>query len=240
METKSGFIITRNQLKIIAAAAMLIDHIGAEFFPEYMILRIIGRIAFPIFSFAVFEGAKYTHNRSRYFLRVFGLGLICMLGYYIYSGELYGNVLITFSLSLILLYSLQYFKLNYGKSIRLTVKGYAFVTACLAGVFAVCNLMYIDYGFIGVLLPVFAELFDGEILAEKPAEKWFSLSGFAIGLLLLSIQMGNIQYYSLLALPLLVMVDEKHEKIHMKYFFYIFYPIHLILIGGISAALAYL
>lgn len=58
---------TQNQLKTIAAISMLIDHVGLTFFPELRILRILGRLAFPIFSFFVYEGFVYTRSKSRYF-----------------------------------------------------------------------------------------------------------------------------------------------------------------------------
>lgn len=51
-------ILNGNMLKIIAAITMTIDHIGAILFPHILILRIIGRIAFPIFAFMIAEGYK--------------------------------------------------------------------------------------------------------------------------------------------------------------------------------------
>ena len=45
--------LSQNQLKIVAAIAMLIDHIGAQILPQIVMLRIIGRLAFPIFSYFI-------------------------------------------------------------------------------------------------------------------------------------------------------------------------------------------
>ena len=56
--------LSNDRLKIIAAAAMLIDHIGAYLLPQVRILRIIGRIAFPIFAFMIAEGCRYTKNKK--------------------------------------------------------------------------------------------------------------------------------------------------------------------------------
>ena len=96
MNTKIG--INRNVLKIIAAISMFIDHLGYEVYPDMEILRIIGRLAYPIFAYFIYEGCKYTRNRLRYFLQVFLLGMICFAAYYIYSKEVYGNIQLTFSL----------------------------------------------------------------------------------------------------------------------------------------------
>ena len=49
-------------LKMIAITTMLIDHVGAVLLPQYPILRIIGRIAFPIFCFLLVEGFMTTHD----------------------------------------------------------------------------------------------------------------------------------------------------------------------------------
>lgn len=235
---KSGAIITRNQLKIIAALAMLLDHVGAELFPQYIILRIIGRLAFPIFSFAIYEGAKHTRNKGKYACRVFSLGMVCMAGYFLYSHKVYGNVLITFSLSLCVLYSVQYLKEKWSKDTKGVARGWLFVGVSLTTVYILCNVMYIDYGFMGVLLPVFAELFDIHAFSKRREGRWLILFGFSIGLFLLAVQLGGIQYYAMLSLLLLAVRNEGQEEGQLKYFFYVFYPAHLIIIGVLSTVLA--
>ena len=67
-------ILTGNQLKLIAAAAMLLDHMGILLFPRITIFRILGRLAYPVFAFMIAEGCRYTRNKLRYFLMLFGLG----------------------------------------------------------------------------------------------------------------------------------------------------------------------
>lgn len=103
MNTKTG--ITGSTLKIIAIVCMLIDHIGAVILERYLyanglsyktmqmmveggfgnlqkvviadlILRLIGRLAFPIFCFLLVEGFYYTSNRAKYVLRLFLFALI--------------------------------------------------------------------------------------------------------------------------------------------------------------------
>ncbi|MEG1942513.1 MAG: TraX family protein, partial [Angelakisella sp.] len=68
--------MTSFTLKIIAIAAMLIDHIGYMFFPDMIIFRLIGRIAFPIFAFFVAEGIRFTHDRKKYLTRLLLLAVI--------------------------------------------------------------------------------------------------------------------------------------------------------------------
>lgn len=60
------FTLSGNALRIIAALSMLIDHIGVILFPNVTILRIIGRIAFPIDAFMIAEGCANTKNKLWY------------------------------------------------------------------------------------------------------------------------------------------------------------------------------
>ena len=68
--------LSSNALKLIALVSMTVDHIGLILFPQYRVLRIIGRIAFPIFAYMIAEGCRYTSNRIRYFLTIFLLTLL--------------------------------------------------------------------------------------------------------------------------------------------------------------------
>ena len=67
--------LSQEGLKIIACVTMLIDHIGAVLLPQYFSLRMIGRIAFPIYCFLLVEGAHYTKNPGKYALRL-GIGML--------------------------------------------------------------------------------------------------------------------------------------------------------------------
>lgn len=68
--------LTGFQLKLIALVTMIIDHVGAVFFPWTDDFRIIGRIAFPIYAFLIAEGCRHTRDRRRYLT---GLGLFALV-----------------------------------------------------------------------------------------------------------------------------------------------------------------
>ena len=73
------FHLNANQLKIIAIAAMTIDHAAAIFLPHgllKMILRCIGRLAAPIMCYMIAEGYHHTSNRKSYLLRLILFALI--------------------------------------------------------------------------------------------------------------------------------------------------------------------
>lgn len=237
MQSKCKIGLTGNQLKIIAAISMVIDHIGVALFPQSIGFRIIGRVAFPIFSFFIYEGCRYTHNYMRYWARIFGLGMVCAIGYVIYCGEFYGNVLFTFSGSIGILYAVRLFKENWSaKNPSKRLSDILTLLGCVCITYVLCVWLHVDYGFSGVILPVFAEIISS-LSPNSKKDRYMTLMGFGIGLLLLSIQMGGIQFFSLFSLPLLAVYNGEKGKTVLKYGFYWFYPLHLTAIGMVAMAI---
>ena len=191
--------LSGNQLKLIAMITMTIDHVGMVIFPGVMILRIIGRLAFPIYAFMIAEGCRYTRNRRRYFLTMAGVGAGCQVVYYIVDSSLYQCVLVTFSLSLLIIFALDNaLKKKDALSISLAAGAFLgayFVTSVLPMLLPETDFA-VDYGFMGVMLPVYVYL--GQ-------DKWTRLLGAGLGMALVSISSGGIQWYSLLSLPLLAL-----------------------------------
>lgn len=225
---------------------MVIDHVGLMFFPQVRWLRIIGRLALPIFAFMIAEGAKYTRNKCRYLLSLLTVGALCQIVYYVTERSLYLCILITFSLSVMMIYLLQNAKKVIFSDARVAVK-VAHSAAFVVGVAAVYILnMYleIDYGFHGCMLPVYASLFDFRGInvphgIERLDNRYIRLVCFIPGMLVLCI--GNpIQLYAFAALPLLLLYNGERGRFKMKYFFYVFYPLHLGIIGIIDMLIGYL
>ena len=221
---------------------MTIDHIGYIFFPQYDIFRILGRIAFPIFAFMLSEGCRYTKNKLKYFLTVFIVGALCQIVYSLYSGDLYLNILITFSFSILLIYSLQFFKDS------LLSKEYNSITKLISFFLLILLLLAVyifyyfvpgDYGFFGCLLPVFPAIFH----LPKECNKHFlrrldsiktSLLMLSVGLFFLVIDLGAYEAWSFLALPFIFLYSGTRGKHNMKYFFYLYYPAHLLFLEVIN------
>lgn len=225
----SSRFLCGNLLKLIAAVAMVTDHAGLMFFPQFPIFRIIGRLAFPIFAFMIAEGCHYTKSKLRYFLSIFLLGALCQAVYYAFAHDTYLNILLTFSCSIPIIYLLQEWK---EKQNHLFLLPFA---AAVAFVFVLNRHIVMDYGFWGVMAPVFAA-FCYPPRGQKPgnAHHYLSIGAFAIGLLLLALDSGTVQYYSLLALPLLLLYSGKRGKGNYKYAFYLFYPLHLAALQAIA------
>lgn len=217
------FGLTNNQLKIIAMVAMLLDHVGRELLPQWTWMILVGRLAFPIFAFMIAEGCLYTKHKVKYILMIAGLATVCQGAYFFATGSLYQNVLVTFTLSIGLIFITERF-LD-----KPDVASGAILAAVLTGVVALCILLprktngefVIDYGLVGVLLPVTVRFARG---------KWEKLTCTAVMLVLLAMTMSSVQWYGLLALPLLALYNGQRGKWKLKYLFYIFYPAHLLVI----------
>lgn len=217
--------LTNNQLKIIAMLAMLSDHVGKVLLPQYSILQIVGRLAFPIFAFMIAEGCYYTRNKLRYFLTIFLLGLGCQTVYLVAEKSLYQNILITFSLSIIIIFSLENYRIKrektFGKILFFTILT-VFIIVIVLPVALIDQGFVIDYGVCGVLLPV------AIFYAPDKLRKLIFSAGL---LILLTLDLGGgIQWFSLFALPLLALYNQKRGKYNIKPLFYIFYPAHLVVI----------
>lgn len=219
--------LTGNQLKLIALITMTIDHIGMMLFPGVRVLRAIGRIAFPIFAFMIAEGCQYTRNRRKYLLSMVSLAAVCQLVYYFAMGSLYMSVLVTFSLSIGLIYLADYAQAGgrFGTvGLMAAICGLSFLTHVLPDLIPHTDYG-IDYGIWGILLPVL--VYFGKDKTEK-------LRNFAVGQVILALGSGSLQWFSLATVPLLAMYNGKRGKRKMKYLFYIYYPAHLVVIYLLS------
>ncbi len=243
-----GFL-SGNFLKILACICMAIDHVGVVLFPRLKILRIIGRIAFPIFAFMIAEGCKYTKNRLRYFLTIFSLGVIFQIFYYVAEKSLSMCIFITFSLSILIIYALDFLKekiIEKSSLEQIILATILFITSVI-GAFFICENVSVDYGFWGVMVAVFASVFNFREKEDFNHTKLNEINfiplnviSCAIGLALLSFSAVKIQWYCFLAIPLLILYSGKRGKLNLKYFFYVFYPTHLVVIYGISILLTIL
>ncbi len=230
-------IFSASTLKIFACIFMLTDHIGVELYPSVDVLRIIGRLAYPIFAYFIAEGCKYTKNRLKRFLTIFLLGVCCEAAYIYYSGMYYGNIMLTFSLSVVLIYAMQDMRKNLMK--KAWVKGLVFTVifaALLYGVYIFCKEMGVDYGFYGVITPLLCSVFMFTKNEGKKDNKWLNLAMLTVGMMLLITEKTAMrcQIWSLIAIPLLALYNGKAGIRKLKYVFYIFYPLHIAVIQLIS------
>ena len=201
---------------------MLIDHAGLLLFPEQGWMRTVGRLAFPLFAYCIAEGFRYTRSRAKYFLRLFALGAACQIVYLVAAGDTLIGILLVFSLSVLLMWVADLAKtaIRENRPSRYLWLCAAISAVCAAAV--LCTVAELDYGFFGVMLPVWVSLF------EKKEHRLAAL-GFGLGALCLDswLMGGHRQMWSLMTVPLLALYNGKPGKYRMKWFFYVFYPAHL-------------
>ena len=239
-----NFKLNADILKILAVIFMTFDHVGLMLLNDYVPFRIIGRLAFPIFAFFIAEGCKYTKNKAKHFLLIFGLGLICQLVFFFAMESLYMGILIVFSLSVIIIYAIDWAKKQkskwaFGVPVVLTVGLYALYF--WLKIKLVKTDFDLDYGFIGVLAPV---------LVYVMPKKWLKLLALGLCLVVTSTlatsatgifiyEQPTLQWFSLLAIIPLAFYSGKKGKYKLKYLFYLYYPLHMLAIYGLQLLLLY-
>ena len=231
LKTRFPLHLSGNQLKIIAMIAMTADHVGLQLLPELTFLRWIGRLALPLYAYMIAEGCRHTRSRKRYLLSIALMALVCQAVYLVAMGSLYQCILVTFFLSLCLIYLLDYAREAPGIG-RWCLFGLGVITAWF-----LCQVLptllpgtdfRIDYDFWGIALPLLIYL--GKTRPQ-------SLLLAAVGLVGLALDHGGRQWLGLLALPLLMLYDGTRGKRNIKYLFYFYYPAHLVVIYILSMIL---
>ena len=221
-------------LKGIAAALMLTDHVGAILLPEVLVLRCVGRLAFPIFAFFIAEGYAHTRDFGRYFRRLAILAVVSEIPFNLENGAVFDparqNVLFTFCLALLTLRGLE----ALGRE-----RGFGRWAGCglvLAAGFAAGELLRTDYGGWGVVTVALLYLCrDG-----KYAKLWLLLAmaavnGLGMGSLTMPVFDGEmpIQIFAVAALPVIWLYNGQAGPKGLRRAFYVFYPAHLLVLEGI-------
>ena len=224
METRRSFGLSGNQLKLIAMLTMTLDHIGLYLLPQVQWLRILGRLSLPIYAYMIAEGCRYTHSRKGYFARIAFLAAICQGVYFLAMGSLYQCILVTFCLSIGMIFCLDAMRRSNTWISRglfvLAVWGVGFVCEILPALLPGTDFA-VDYGFFGALLPVL--VYWGEDRNHK-------VLLLGVGLVLLALDLGGIQWCALGALPLLLCYTGQKGRHSLGMVFYLYYPVHLVVI----------
>lgn len=222
-------------LKWFAVLIMLVDHIGACLLEVFVlnyygvsplagridnlyfwlsldsVLRGIGRAAFPIFCFLLVEGAVHTRSPRKYLLRLTSFALISEIPFdlALHNQPFYWGTQNVFFTLLAGLLVIQAFQRSPGQEWRGML--------ALAVLGAAAELCGTDYGAIGVAVIVVMYLLR---------ERFWAASVLSLILLVL---LARIEIFSIPAFLILALYNGKRGR-QPKYFFYVFYPVHLLIL----------
>lgn len=211
-------------LKIIACITMFIDHIGyLVYHGTLSFFNFIGRIAFPIFAFQISEGYIHTKNLKKYIVRLFIFAIIAQYPFWLFHNLISTgfalNIFFTLLLGLICI--IIYDKL---------MNKFLSLPLCILIAF-ISELLQCDYGFYGVAIILLFYVFKNNRLLMNIS---FILCTIIKYVYYISIY-GYPFIYTTLCLctifPLVIInLYNKKQGKKIKYFLYIFYPVHLLLI----------
>jgi len=201
-------------IKAIAITAMIIDHIGAVLYPEITVLRMIGRIALPLFAWQLSISVDKTHDAGKLLKRVFLFAIISQVPY----ATLFGyrlNIFFSFTLSLI---ALRLYKKDKFAGGLLLILGVILSEA-----------LNIEYGWYAVMMVFLFYLYKDD--APKCV-----LSQIAINAAYLLINPG-IQPYALLSLLIISLYNNEKGRLYdYRLAMYSMYPLHIMAILAIKSA----
>ena len=212
-------------LKILACFFMLVDHIGYCLFPNVSLLRTVGRLAFPIFAFQIALGYKKTKSKKNYFLRMLVFAMISEIPFLIFryvSGysTLAFNIGFTFVLALGALYFIE---LSKSKNILFSI--------LIIPLLLIAYYLNVDYKWYGIIIVMIFYLFD----LKKPFGFTAALITFILStaVYIYGFNASSIQMYAVISIFILGFFNNKKGR-DFKYFFYIFYPAHMLLLSFIK------
>lgn len=209
-------------LKIIAVISMVFDHLGYVLFKKFTFMNYLGRLSFPIFAFSISEGYIHTKNLKKYFYRLLIFAFISQIPYMLFINNFTNNftlnILFTLSLGLLVI-------TVYDKS-KNKLLGLLFVALCAT--FA--QYLHFDYGWFGIAIIFIFYIFKNKKLYMNLSFCIITFINYFYSYVTTSItEYLFIILFCLLSLILINLYNEKKGK-NLKYFLYLFYPLHLIIL----------
>lgn len=231
--------LNSNHLKIIAIIAMTIDHIADLLYPGMPnifisnVMHIIGRLTAPIMFFFICEGYHYTKNVKNYISRLFIFALISHFAYCFAFGINFipfstGDIFNQTSIMWTLAWAVVALHILHGKNNLKEWQKWLLII--------LINLITFSSDFSSIAVMAILFMYDrrGNLNSQMISMMaWLTLYAL-ISYLFVSKTYGLIAMTAILVYPLLKNYNGKRGKAKwLKWFFYLYYPLHLIIIGAL-------
>lgn len=214
-------------IKALACLFMIIDHIGAALFPEYIFFRIIGRLAFPLFAWMIALGYTHTKDPIKYMKRLAIFALISQIPFNLALNTKSLNIFFTLLLGLITIYYYdRYEKEKNERRMKLSL----IIPSIIA---TVLNTDYFAYGTATIFLFYYHREDFKNLIKSQVILNLLFMSLYIISIVLSGTSFelaGIIQILSLFSLIIIKYYNNKQGPKKFTYAFYAFYPVHLIII----------
>ncbi len=227
-----------NILKLIAILAMTIDHgawllLPKETIPAY-ICHVIGRLTFPIMAFMIVEGYHHTRDTRKYLLR---LAISAVIAHFAYALCFNHPILFDFSKMVVDTTSVLW-GFTFGLLALIIYHHQRMKMWLKAILIIICIILAIpsDWSWVCVVFLLVLDINYGNIKRQFIGMTVFGFS-YALVYCLISSWWSSFQFAIVLAFPLLWLYNgERGRWRGMKWLFYIYYPLHLIIFGIIRVA----
>lgn len=210
-------------LKGMAIVAMTVDHVGAFLYPDNIWLRIIGRLTIPIIAFFIVEGYHHTSNIKRYMFRLFGFALLAQPIYLLaFSSGL--NVLFDLFLGLSVILTIDKFKLGWWQYPFLAIVSLIAIGISLDWWHLAILMIFIFHRFRGnfkVITVLIVALFTVNYLLFRLIANMTGNESLLIT--------HTTNLFCIAALPVIYLYNGARGR-DCRYFFYLYYPAHLLTI----------
>jgi len=213
-------------IKWIALLTMTLDHIAFFLLPLgsqlFLVLRLFGRISFPLFAFLVSQAIHHSRRPWIYVFRLFAFGVMIESVVFVSIGSFYGNIFLTLALGAL------------AGNLVAKRNGWSFLAIVLVFVQPLLNIFrfpfQFQYGDYGILLIVLLSLFH----SRKHVQAML-LVGVQAVLFFITPNEWLLRVFSSLSAIVVLMYDGKPGFRHpvMKTAFYLYYPLHLLAILAI-------
>lgn len=191
--------------EIIAMLSMLIDHLGLVFFPDVEWLRIVGRLAMPLYTYGIVQGYKYTRSFKNYLFRLLIIASISQVFYTLLMHIYTPNIIFTFIACLLLLKYFEQTKDGPFLKYFIVVSGAFFLQ--------VFQFSYGTYAFVLTLIYHY--------------NKWIVLNHNLLNIAAYFVNGWVTQLYSFIPSLLIKYLPNRRLTEMARRFYQIFYPLHL-------------